>query len=62
MSADKGNDREVTLRLSLDEVNLVLEAIGQLPFVRVYALVAKLQQQARQQIEGKAEEGGPDAR
>lgn len=46
MSAPK----EITLQLTVDEVNLVLEAIGQLPFVKVVALVAKIQQQARGQI------------
>jgi hypothetical protein len=36
----------IQLSLTLDETNLVLEALGQLPYVRVYGLINKLQQQA----------------
>jgi hypothetical protein len=50
--------KEINLTVTVDEVNLILEAVGQLPFVRVYTLVAKLQQQASQQLAGKPE-GGP---
>jgi hypothetical protein len=42
--------REIDLRVSVDEVNLILEALGDLPFVKVYALIGKIQQQANQQI------------
>jgi hypothetical protein len=42
--------KSVTLELSLDEANLVLEALGALPFVRVYALIGKIQQQAQRQV------------
>jgi hypothetical protein len=40
----------LTLDLDIDETNLVLEALGQLPFVRVYRLISRIQQQAQQQI------------
>ena len=47
---------EITLVLSLDETNLVLEALGQLPFVRVYEFIAKIQAQAQAQLaSGEAE-------
>ena len=42
--------REIELRLTVDEVNLVLEALGQMPFARVYPLVGKLQEQAGRQV------------
>jgi hypothetical protein len=42
---------EISLSISVDEANLILESLGQLPFVRVYALIAKVQRQARTQLE-----------
>ena len=51
--------KEIDLQVSVDEVNLILEALGNLPFVKVYALIAKIQQQANQQI--SAAERPPDA-
>lgn len=42
--------KEIDLQVSVDEVNLILEALGNLPFVKVYALIGKIQQQANQQI------------
>ena len=41
---------EIQLQLTLEEVNLILEALGNLPFARVYALVGKLQNQASDQL------------
>lgn len=40
------------LQLSLDDVNLLLEAVGALPFARVYALVGRIQSQAAAQLQG----------
>lgn len=57
-----GEDRsEIELSLTVDDVNLILEGIGLLPFARVYALVAKVQQQASQQLGGKPAGEAPDA-
>ncbi len=42
---------EINVKLTVDEANLILEGLGNLPFVRVYALIAKLQEQAGQQID-----------
>lgn len=39
------------LQLSLDDVNLLLEAVGALPFARVYALVGRIQSQAAAQLQ-----------
>jgi len=52
MSANKGNNsaQEVTLKISIDEANLILEGLGLIPFARVYALVNKLQGQASAQL------------
>ena len=59
--ADSKN--EITLKLTLSEVNLVLEALGNLPFRQVFEVVGKIQEQAGGQIkppeavnESKAEE------
>ena len=45
---------DIQLRLSLDELNLVLEAVGNLPFARVFALVGKIQAQAGEQLQAQA--------
>ena len=50
---------EITLRLSLDEVNLVLEAVGALPFARVFNLVSRIQSQAAEQIQAAALQSKP---
>lgn len=39
------------LQLSLDDVNLLLEAVGALPFARVYGLVGRIQAQAAAQLQ-----------
>ena len=50
MSDKQALMHEITVKLSLDETNLVLEALGNLPFARVYGLVAKIQGQAGEQL------------
>ncbi|MGE3512331.1 MAG: hypothetical protein AB7N65_25990 [Vicinamibacterales bacterium] len=42
--------KHVTLTLSLDEVNLILEGLGNLPFARVYTLIGRMQEQASAQL------------
>ena len=42
---------DLQLRLSIDELNLILEGVGNLPFARVYALVGKIQSQAAEQLQ-----------
>jgi hypothetical protein len=46
--------QEIKLSLTVEEANLVLEGLGNLPFARVYALVAKVQEQAARQLEPAA--------
>ena len=42
--------QEITLKLSIDDVNVVLEGLGNLPFARVYAIVGRVQEQAAHQL------------
>jgi hypothetical protein len=42
--------KDISLTLTIEETNLVLEALGNLPFARVFALIGKIQEQARQQL------------
>lgn len=55
--------KAVTLELTLEEANLVLEALGAMPYVRVYELVAKIQTQAQSQLHdrGQPAAGEPSA-
>lgn len=55
--------KEISLDVTIDEANLILEALGQLPFVKVYTLIGKLQEQARRQLNGADISAGdsPDA-
>jgi hypothetical protein len=44
------NRKEIKLTLSLDEANLILDALGEQPFAKVFGLIEKIQQQASQQL------------
>jgi len=41
----------IHLDLSLDEVNLILEGLGEMPFRRVFQLIGRIQGSARAQIQ-----------
>ena len=41
----------IHLDLSIDEVNLILEGLGELPFRRVFQLIGRIQGAARSQIQ-----------
>ena len=41
---------DINLSFAVEEVNLILEGLGNLQFAKVYALVGKIQEQASQQI------------
>jgi hypothetical protein len=45
--------KEINLTINIDEANLILEALGNLPFARVFALIGKIQEQSSQQINKK---------
>lgn len=50
------NDKPVIhLELTIDEVNLILTALGQLPYVQVIAMVENIRKQAEAQWTVKAE-------
>ena len=41
---------EIKLQLTVDETNQILDALGQMPYARVFHLVNKIQQQAQMQL------------
>ena len=43
-------NKEIDLKLTVSEVNAVLQALGQMPFAQVVSLVQKIQQQAAPQV------------
>lgn len=47
------SDTPVTLTLTLNEANGVLMALARLPYGEVAALIAKIQDQAKPQVETK---------
>ena len=42
--------KKIHLELGIEEVNTILEALGALPFARVYTLIGRIQEHARAQI------------
>lgn len=40
---------EIQLTLSIDEINLIIDQLGSLPFSKVYKLIEKIHIQANQQ-------------
>jgi hypothetical protein len=42
--------KNLTLRVSLDEANLIMKALGELPFKDVYELIGKINDQANSQL------------
>ncbi len=48
----------IQLDLTIDELNLILEGVGNLPFARVYALVGRIQTQAAEQLQAAQAGGG----
>ena len=55
MSNSDNNIVSIKLELALEEVNLVLKALGEQPFKDVYGLVDKIQQQAGTQLTTQTE-------
>ena len=47
--------KNISLQFSIEEANLILEALGNLPFSKVFALIAKIQAQASQQLNGEGQ-------
>lgn len=42
--------QELTLKLTVDEASIILDALGDRPFKDVFALIGKIQEQAQQQL------------
>lgn len=53
--------QQLTLTLTVDEVNVILEGLGNLPFNRVFGLIGRLQEQAAPQLRGEAAVEPPPA-
>jgi hypothetical protein len=51
--------QEISLKLTVDETNLILEGLGSLPFAKVYALIARIQGQAAQQLDRNTSRESP---
>jgi hypothetical protein len=43
--------KELQLLVTLEEANIILEGLGKLPFERVFNVVNKLQEQAKNQLQ-----------
>jgi len=53
-------EKEVKISLTFEEVNIVLKALGNLPFNQVYEIIGKIHEQANQQIVGEKKTFGID--
>lgn len=42
--------QDITLKLNVGQINLLLEALGNQPYLRVYELIELLQKQAQAQL------------
>lgn len=51
---------EITLKLKPEEINIILEGVGNMPFVKVYNLIGKIQNQASAQL--NADSSQPEIR
>ena len=43
-------EKTITFQLTIDEANLILQALGNLPFSQVYPIIGKINEQANQQL------------
>ena len=48
---------EITLKLSVAEVNTLLQSLGQMPYVSVVELIEKVKTQAGPQVNQQKQEG-----
>lgn len=48
--------KEVNLKLNVNEVNMIIKALGQFPYNQVYEVVGKIHTQASDQVNGDAME------
>jgi len=52
--------QELHFKLTIDQTNLILEALGNMPFAKVHELINSIQEQAAQQLhsDGNAQPSG----
>lgn len=50
--------KQVKLDLTLDETNLILEGLGNMPFIKVHELIGKIHEQASAQVMPSSQAGG----
>lgn len=43
--------KNIQLDLTIEDTNLILEALGALPFAQVYVLIGRIQDRARKQLD-----------
>lgn len=43
--------KELNLKLTLDEANTILQALGSMPYAQVYGLISKINEQAEGQLQ-----------
>lgn len=46
----------IKLELTVEDINLILESLGALPFARVYSVIGRIQAQARAQLPASEQE------
>lgn len=47
--------KEVNLKLNVNEVNMVIKALGQFPYNQVFEIVSKIHKQASDQVQEEME-------
>ena len=50
--------KELNIKLSINELNLILEALGHQSYIKVFELIDNLQNQAKAQLNGSASSVG----
>lgn len=46
--------QELTFQLTVEEANLILDALGEQPFIKVHQLISKIQEQASRQLQSQS--------
>lgn len=52
--------KELHIKFTISELNLILESLGNLSYIRVYELINKIQHQAKEQLNGSPAGIQPD--
>lgn len=45
--------KELNFKLTIDQANTILEALGNMPYAKVYPIIQTIQQQAAEQLNGE---------